>query len=114
MWPFNRRRFRELVERQLAIFAMDHAELIQGARAAYTSYHAEASVREAMEHYGEHDELAEQVEELLDDMYRHFASTLDAAAAARYRKEFARGAKAAYGDLLPRLKFDAPEDMLPE
>lgn len=114
MWPFRRNNFRDLVDRQLSIFAQDHGELVDQARAALASYHAQSDTRAAQEHYGDHDELAEQVEELLDDMYRHFAATLEPAAATSYRKQFARRAKAQYGDLLPRLTFDAPEDQLPE
>ena len=114
MWPFNRHRFRELVDRQLSIFAQDHTALVDQARAALANYHAQPDARAALEQYGEHDELAEQVEELLDDMYRNFAATLEPAAAKAYRKEFARRAKSTYGDLLPRLTFDSPEDQLPE
>ena len=113
MWPFRRHAFREVVDRQLAIFAHDHTALVDQARAALASYHAQPDVREAQEQYQEHDELAEEVEELLDDMYRHFAATLEPAAERAYRKQFAKRAKAAYGDLLPRLTFDPPEDQLP-
>lgn len=114
MWPFGRHRFRELVDRQLAIFAQDHADLVDEAREALAGYGREADPRLAQERYGEHDELAEQVEEHLDEMYRNFAATLDPAAAKAYRRMFARRAKAQYGDLLPRLTFDPPEDQLPE
>ena len=114
MWPFRRNAFREVVDRQLAIFAQDHGELVEQARAALAGYHASADPRESQERYGEHDELAEEVEELLDDMYRNFAATLEPSAAKSYRKQFARRAKATYGDLLPRLSFDSKEDQLPE
>lgn len=115
MWPFHHRQaFREVVDRQLAIFAQDHTPLVDQARAALASYHAQPDVREALEQYQEHDELAEQVEELLDDMYRNFASTLEPKASTAYRKQFAKRARATYGDLLPRLTFDPPEDQLPE
>jgi len=114
MWPFDRHRFREVVDRQLAIFAADHADLVTDAREALARYGRQPDAVAAQEHYGDHDELAEQVEELLDDMYRHFASTLDEDAARAYRRQFARRAKAQYGDLLPRLSFDPPEDQLPE
>ena len=113
MWPFRRHAFCEVVDRQLAIFAQDHSELVDQARAALAGYHAQPDVRAAQEQYQEHDELAEEVEELLDDMYRHFAATLEPNAERAYRKQFARRAKAAYGDLLPRLTFDPPEDQLP-
>jgi hypothetical protein len=114
MWPFRRRRFRDLVNRQLAIFAHDHDRLVSEARTALVGYGLEPDTHTALEHYGEHDELAEQVEELLDDMYRNFSATLEPKAAADYRREFARRAKSVYGDLLPRLTFDSREDQLPE
>jgi hypothetical protein len=113
MWPFNRRAFREVVDRQLAIFAADHTALVDQARAALASYHAQPDVRAAQEQYQEHDELAEEVEDLLDAMYRNFARTLEPKAEQAYRKQFIRRAKAQYGDLLPRLTFDPPEDQLP-
>ena len=113
MWPFQQRAFREVVDRQLAIFAQDHTELVEQARAALSSYHAQPDARVALEQYGEHDELAEEVEHLLDAMYRNFAGTLEPAGERAYRKQFIRRAKAEYGDLLPRLTFDAPEDQLP-
>ncbi|MCW2921412.1 MAG: hypothetical protein JWL76_1286 [Thermoleophilia bacterium] len=113
MWPFRRHAFREVVERQLVIFAQDHTALVDQARAALASYHAQPDVRAAQEQYQEHDELAEEVEDLLDDMYRHFAATLEPSAEKAYRRQFAKRAKATYGDLLPRLTFDPPEDQLP-
>ena len=113
MWPFRPQRFRDVVDRQLAIFATDHADLVERARAALAAYHAQPDPRTAQERYQEHDELAEEVEELLDDMYRNFARTLDDKAAAGYRRTFAKRARTAYGDLLPRLTFDPPEDQLP-
>jgi hypothetical protein len=115
MWPFRRRHnFREVVDRQLAIFAADHTALVDQARAALASYHAHSDLRDAQEHYQEHDELAEEVEELLDDMYRNFARTLEPKSERAYRRQFARRARAEYGDLLPRLTFDPPEDQLPQ
>lgn len=114
MWPFPNKRFIEVVDRQLAIFANDHADLISQARSALANYASEPDPRSAQDHYADHDELAEQVEEHLDDMYRHFAATLDTDAARLYRKTFAKRAKRAYKDLLPRLTFDSKEDQLPE
>lgn len=114
MWPFRSRTFRDLVDRQLSIFATDHAALVEEARAALAQYQTERDPAAAQSHYGDHDELAESVEDLLDEMYRNFASTLEPAAARAYRREFARRAREAYGDLLPRLRFDPPEDQLPE
>lgn len=100
---------------QLSIFATDHGDLIEQARAALAEYHAQSHSPTAQEHYGEHDELAEQVEDLLDEMYRHFSWTLEEPRQVKaYRRQFARRAKAVYGDLLPRLTFDPPEDQLPE
>lgn len=114
MWPFRRRRFRDLVNRQLAIFAHDHERLVMEARSALVGYGTEPDASQALQRYGEHDELAEQVEDHLDAMYRNFSHTLEPKAAKEYRREFARRAKAVYGDLLPRLTFDSDEDKLPE
>jgi hypothetical protein len=115
MWPFrSSRAFREVVDRQLSIFSADHDELVTGARAARAAYARETDPAAAQDAYAEHDELAERVEELLDDMYRSYAGTLEADMRRRYRRMFARRAKATYGDLLPRLTFDSDDDKLPE
>ena len=67
MWPFRRQSFREVVDRQLSIFAQDHTALVDQARAALANYHAQPNVQMAQEKYQEHDELAEEVEDLLGD-----------------------------------------------
>ena len=50
---------------------------------------------------------------LIDAMFRTWRDTLAPAAEAEYRHEFSRQAKARFGDLLPRLRFDPPDDALP-
>ena len=112
-WPWQRRRFRELVTRQLAIFEEDHAELIEDARRELDAYAHEHDAAAAQERYGDHDSLASDVEDELDAIFRNWRDTLDPAAEAEYRREFARQARARYGDLLPRLRFDPPDDALP-
>lgn len=112
-WPFRRRRFRDVVARQLAIFAGDHGDLVARARGSLQAYALEPDADAAQERYTEHDDLADEVESLLDDMYRGFSSALGEAVEGDYRAEFIRQARAAYGDLLPRLTFDPPEDRLP-
>jgi hypothetical protein len=49
-----RRRFDDLVERQLDLFAREHAALLEDCEAGLS-----ASREEAKEHYGEHVELAD-------------------------------------------------------
>lgn len=110
---FPSRQFRELVQRQLALFEQEHHDLVRDAREALRAWGAEPDAEQAQELYGEFDQLSEYVEDELDTMFRSFQRTLDEPAATRYRAAFARGARKAYRDLLPRLTFDAPEDQLP-
>lgn len=110
MWPFDRRRFRDVVQRQLALFADEHAELAAQAREALRQYSAARDEVDGQLAYARYDDLAEDVEELLYDMCERFGATLDDRLTAAYVREFDRQARRAYGDLLPRLSFRTPDD----
>ena len=86
---FGRRRFKDLIDRQLALFAEEHAELIAEVREAERAYDR-AGRDEAEERYGDYSDLVETATEHLADTRDHFASTLDEEAAELYCAAFNR------------------------
>jgi hypothetical protein len=86
---FRRRRFADLIERQLELFEREHAGLIEECEAAERAYD-EAEREEAEERYGDYVDLVETGTELLADLRDAFASTLDEDAAAEYEAAFNR------------------------
>lgn len=86
---FRRRRFADLIERQLDLFEREHAELIGDCASAERAYD-EAEREEAEDRYGDYVDLVETGTELLADLRDAFASTLDEDAAAEYEAAFNR------------------------
>jgi hypothetical protein len=80
-------RFRELAERQLALFREDEAELLDEVEEALKAYDG-ASRDEAEERYGEFVDLVDTGREALVDMRDAFAASLDEEAAEEYRLVF--------------------------
>ena len=88
---FGRRRFRDVVERQLDLFADDEAELLaeaENADAAWTG----AERGETEELYGDYQLVVDAIGERLHDAREAYASTLDDGVADGYRAEFNRAA----------------------
>jgi hypothetical protein len=96
-----RRRFADVIERQLDLFAEEHAGLIHDCEEAERAYDA-APRGEAEERYGDYLDLAETGTELLADLRDNFASTLGEDAAEPYVDEFNR----AVGRRLPRFALE--------
>jgi hypothetical protein len=86
---FSRRRFKDLIDRQLLLFAEEHDGLIHEVREAERAYDR-AGRAEAEERYGDYSDLVETATEILADTRDHFASTLDEEAADLYCDEFNR------------------------
>jgi hypothetical protein len=86
---FRRRRFADLIERQLELFEREQAGLIRDCEAAERAYD-EAEREDAEERYGDYVDLVETGTELLADLRDAFASTLDEDAAAEYEAAFNR------------------------
>jgi hypothetical protein len=80
-------RFRELAERQLALFREDEAELLAEVEEALEAYDG-AGRDEAEERYGEFVDLVDTGREALVDMRDAFAESLDEEAAEEYRLVF--------------------------
>jgi hypothetical protein len=89
---FRRRRpFADLIERQLAFFAEEHAGLLRDVRHAEQTYD-DAARDEAEERYGDYVDLVDAGTELLAGIRDAYAATLDEDTAAAYEDAFNRAA----------------------
>ena len=86
---FRKRRFTDLIERQLDLFEREHAGLIHDCEQAERAYD-EADRDEAEERYGDYLDLVETGTELLADLRDHYQTTLDERAGEQYEAEFNR------------------------
>jgi hypothetical protein len=84
-----RRRFDDVISRQLDLFMRDHAGLLNDCEAAERAYDR-ASREEAEERYGDFVDLVETATELLADLRDGYASSLEADVAAEYESAFNR------------------------
>jgi hypothetical protein len=87
-----RRRFADLIARQLDVFAVDEAPLLADVREAEQAYNR-AERAEAEEKYGDYVDVVETATEALADMRDRFAHTLDEDAAEEYEAAFNRAVK---------------------
>jgi len=84
-----RKRFADVVSRQLDLFEREHAGLIADCAAAERAYDR-ADRSEAEERYGDYVDLVETATELLADLRDGYASTLEGEAADEYETTFNR------------------------
>jgi hypothetical protein len=84
-----RRRFSDLVSRQLDLFEEEQADLIRECEEAEQAYDR-APREDAEEAYGDYMDLVETGTEILADLRDNYASTLDEAAAEEYKATFDR------------------------
>lgn len=84
-----RRRFGDVISRQLDLFVRDNLALLEGCDEAERAYDR-ADREEAEERFGDYQELVETGTELLADLRDNFASTLDEPAAEEYQDAFNR------------------------
>jgi hypothetical protein len=87
-----RRRFADLIARQLDVFAVDEAALLTEVREVEQTYNR-APRDEAEEKYGDYVDVVETATEALADMRDRFARTLDEDAAEEYEAAFNRAVK---------------------
>ena len=86
---FRKRRFADLISRQLDLFEREQRGLINDCVAAERAYNR-AERDEAEERYGDYVDLVETGTELLADLRDNFATTLDEDAAEEYEQAFNR------------------------
>jgi hypothetical protein len=96
-----RRRFADVIKRQLELFEREQRGLIEDCIAAERAYN-KADRDEAEERYGDYVDLVETGTEILADIRDHFASTLDEETAEEYEHEFNR----AVAKRLPRFGLE--------
>jgi hypothetical protein len=89
---FRRRRFADLIARQLEVFAEDGTDIFDEIRARKELYDR-ADRDEAEEMYGDYVDAVETGTEALADMRDRFKRTLDEDAAEEYELEFNRAVK---------------------
>jgi len=87
-----RRRFADLITRQLDVFATDEGVLLAEVREAEQAYNR-AERDEAEEKYGDYVDVVETATEALADMRDRFARTLDEHDAVEYEAAFNRAVK---------------------
>ena len=87
-----RRRFSDVIARQLDVFAEDDADLIEDCRRAERAYN-EADRDEAEEKYGDYVDRVELATEALAEMRDRYKRTLDDAAGEEYEEAFNRAVR---------------------
>ena len=89
---FRRRRFTDLIMRQLEVFTEDRTDVFEEIRKRKELYDR-ADRDEAEEMYGDYIDAVETGTEALADMRDRFKQTLDEDAAEEYELEFNRAVK---------------------
>ena len=89
---FRRRRFTDLISRQLDVFTEDRTDVFEEIRDRKELYDR-ADRDEAEEMYGDYIDAVETGTEALADMRDRFKGTLDEDAAEEYELEFNRAVK---------------------
>jgi predicted translin family RNA/ssDNA-binding protein len=85
----RRRRFADVISRQLDLFEREHAGLIRDCETAEQAYDR-ASRDEAEERYGHYIDLVETGTDLLAELRDNYAASLDEEAAEDYVQAFNR------------------------
>ncbi len=97
----SKRRFADLIRRQLDLFERDEVSLVTECEEAERAYDA-ADRAEAEERYADYLDLVETGTERLGALRDNFASTLDEEAAEAYEQAFNR----AVAERLPRFALE--------
>jgi hypothetical protein len=93
---FKRSRFRDLVGRQLDLFAEHEAELLGEAGEADEAW-TRADADETEQLYGDYQLVVDAIGERLYDIRESYAATLDESTAREYRIEFNRAVESRFG-----------------
>jgi len=91
----RKRRFDELVDRQLDLFATDDAELLAEAAEAESAWNSSVA-ESAEEAYGDYQLVIDAISDRLLDIRESYAHSLDEDAADEYRDTFTRTASRRY------------------
>jgi hypothetical protein len=85
----RRRRFADVIDRQLDLFEREHAGLIREVEAAEKAYDR-ADRDEAEERYGDYLDLVETATEVLAELRDHYAAALEEDTSEEYEEAFNR------------------------
>src|SRR4051794_25265386 len=85
----GRRRFRDVIERQLDLFEREHADDIAETQKRLDAYNA-AERGEAEELYGDYADSVDWAKELVEELRDAYSRTLDEDARDAYEREFER------------------------
>jgi hypothetical protein len=97
----RRRRFAEVIGRQLDLFVRDELQLLEACDEAERAYER-AERDEAEERFGDYQDLVETGTEILADLRDNFARTLDDETGEEYEAEF----NGAVAKRLPRFALE--------
>jgi hypothetical protein len=100
----RRRRFADLVRRQLDLFVADNAGLLRDVDAALEAYDT-AGRDDAEEHYGAYVDLVDTAREELEELRDAYLLTLEDDAAGEYAATFSAGVR----ERLPHLALELDE-----
>jgi hypothetical protein len=109
MWRARRRRYADLVRRQIAIFVDEHRPLLESLEAARRAYER-APAGEAEERYGSYMDLVEEAEERLLALRDTYAEWIAASERRRYEREFTRVAEKLLPSLIVRRDYGRAVD----
>jgi hypothetical protein len=104
----RRRRFHDVVKRQLDLFATDEAPLLEEARETDAAWTNAAAV-DSEELYGDYQLVVDAIGERLYDLRETYASSLDERTAQDYRAAFDATAVKRFGRLATFLESDEAE-----
>jgi hypothetical protein len=107
--PFLRRRFRDLVERQLDLFAKDQEHLLHELADA-RDRERRAGADDVEEAFGDWHDRVEWLCDELWDLRDRYSATLDEDTAREYRRAFLRAARRRFPVLAPALEAEARLD----
>jgi hypothetical protein len=102
-----RKRFGELIDRQLTLFEDDHAELLERIARASEAYD-EAPREEAEERYADYQDLLTEGADVLVQLRDNYAESLDHDAADEYEVAFNYAVLRRFGDIALELE-DEPD-----
>jgi hypothetical protein len=105
----GRPRFGDVIQRQLAMFDVEHRSLLARIEEARREY-GRAGSEDAEELYGNYMDLVEEAEDHLLELRDHFALSMSAGDRERYRREFARAAKRRLPSLAARRDYERTMD----
>jgi hypothetical protein len=100
---FRRSRFRDVIDRQLDLFAIDHPDVLGEIRERLEAYNR-ADRDEAEERYGDYVDAVETGTELLADIRDHYARRVEEGPDEEYEREFSRAVAKRFPELALELE----------